>query len=120
MLIAHLDDSDVHHEAATRLLLDAADEPLRASPITLAEVFVGPAREGRLSTAQTAVHALAVHEVSLGPDAASRLATLRAETGLKLPGCCVLLATQDAHAASIMTFDDRLRVQARKLGLHAS
>lgn len=119
VLIAHLDDSDVHHEAATGLLLDAAEETLGASPITLAEVFVGPAKKGRLSAARTALDALAVQEISLGPDAASRLALLRAETGLKLPDCCVLLAAQDGHATSIKTFDDRLRAKARALGLAA-
>lgn len=45
-------------DAAVKLLLDFADRPLGASSITLAEVFVGAARTGRLGSAQTALHAL--------------------------------------------------------------
>ena len=61
--------------------------------------------------------ALAVREVALGTDAALRLALLRAQTGLKLPDCCVLLAAADASAQSIATFDDRLAKVARDSGI---
>jgi hypothetical protein len=52
----------------------------------------------------------------LGADAAVRLATMRAEVGLKLPGCCVLLAAQDASAQAILTFDDALTRAAERSG----
>ena len=52
VLIAHFESTDAHHERATRLLLDAADESLGASLLTLAEVLVGPARVGKLDEAQ--------------------------------------------------------------------
>jgi hypothetical protein len=32
----------------------------------------------------------------------------RAETTLKMPDCCVLLAAEDAQANAVLTFDDRL------------
>jgi predicted nucleic acid-binding protein len=117
VLVAHLDERDAHHGAATRLLLDAAELELVASPVTVAEVLVGPARADRLSEAQGMLDALAVREVPLGPDAALRLALLRAQTGLKLPDCCVLLAAHDAHAQSVATFDERLAAVAREVGL---
>lgn len=117
VLVAHLDEHDAHHEAATRLLLDAVELELVASPITVAEVLVGPARTDRLSEAQGLLDALGVREVALGADAALRLALLRAQTGLKLPGCCVLLAAHDAPAQAVATFDERLATVARGIGL---
>ena len=54
-------------------------------------------------------------EIPLGADAPTRLARLRAETGLKLPDCCVLLAAQDASASSVLSFDDRLSAAAERL-----
>ena len=108
VLIAHLDETDALHGRAVDALLAAAEEPLGCSPITLAEVFVGPARAGRLRDARTAVADLDVVEIDLGGNAAARLAALRAETALKVPDCCVLLAAEDAQAEAVLTFDDRL------------
>jgi predicted nucleic acid-binding protein len=108
VLIAHLDERDALHEQAVERLLAAADEPLGCGTLTLAEVFVGPARRGRLDDAIAAIAALEVQEIPLGTGAAGDLATLRAETGLKLPDCCVLLAARDADAGDIVTFDERL------------
>jgi predicted nucleic acid-binding protein len=116
VLIAHLDDRDTLHVRALERLLEVAERPLGCSPITLAEVLVGPARHGRLEDARAAVAELGVTEVPLGADASARLAALRAETGLKLPDCCVLLAAQDADAECILTFDDRLARICDQLG----
>ena len=116
VLIAHLDASDTHHDAATGLLLDVADEDLVASPLTLAEVLVGPARAGVLDRAEAALRQLSVVPVPLPDDAPVRLATLRAATGLKLPDCCVVLAAEQVGAV-VATFDDRLRGVARERGL---
>jgi predicted nucleic acid-binding protein len=116
VLIAWLDEHDAQHAEAVERLTDAADQPFGCSPITLAEVYVGPARAHRLEVAQRAVAGLGVTEVELPADAAARLASLRAETGLKLPDCCVVLAAQDERAA-VLTFDDRLARIAEELGL---
>jgi hypothetical protein len=43
--------------------------------------------------------------------------TLRAETGLKLSDCCVLLAAEGAAATTIITFDDALARESAKLGM---
>lgn len=48
-----------------------------------------------LDAARAALDELEVEQVPLGDDASMRLAELRADTGLKLPDCCVLLAAQD-------------------------
>ena len=116
VLIAHFDSADPHHDRATALLVDAADEPLGASPLTLAEVLVGPASAGTLAAAQDALHDLEVFTVPLDEDAPQRLATLRATTRLRLPDCCVILAAQSTHG-SIATFDERLVGAASELGL---
>lgn len=107
VLIAHLDAGDAHHERARERLLDAAGQPFAASPITLAEVLVGPIRAGRLREARGALDTLGVTELPLPANAAERLALLRAETQLKLPDCCVLLAAHEAECP-VLTFDERL------------
>jgi predicted nucleic acid-binding protein len=117
VLIAQLDERDAHHERAQDRLLDLAAHPLGASPITIAEVLVGPARQGRLEEARAALRALEVTEIPFGDGASTRLAVLRAETQLKLPDCCVLLAAEEARARSLLTFDEQLGATASRLGL---
>ena len=107
VLIAYLDSDDNHHVAAEALLVGAIDDDLGANPLTLAEVLVVPALDGRLESAQTVLRELEVDELPFPRDTAVRLAQLRASTGLKMPDCCVLLAAEDAGAA-VASFDDRL------------
>lgn len=116
VMIAHLDATDAHHDRAAVLLMEAASEPLLASPLSLAEVLVGPARVGRLADAVAALDELGVRAVGLDDDAPSRLATLRSETGLRLPDCCVLLAGEQV-GADVATFDERLGSAASRQGL---
>ncbi len=116
VLIAHLDATHPHHERAGALLHDTADEALAASPITLAEVLVGPARAGKVDQGVALLHDLEVTSVSLIEDAPVRLAVLRAGTGLSVPDCCVLLAAEQTHGA-VATFDDRLATAATERGI---
>ncbi|MBA3866770.1 MAG: type II toxin-antitoxin system VapC family toxin [Solirubrobacterales bacterium] len=116
VLIAHLDERDPHHDRAKRLLADSGAEPLGASTISLAETLVAPTRAGRLADATAALARLEVIELSLGEDASTRLARLRADTGRKLPDCCVLCAAQDSQGA-IASFDSALINAAADLGL---
>ncbi|MGI8594328.1 MAG: type II toxin-antitoxin system VapC family toxin [Solirubrobacteraceae bacterium] len=117
VLIAHFDSRDRHHSRAVELLLEAAEHPLGASVLTVAEVLVAPARQRRLDAAEAALRELDVREIALGPNAAARLALLRAETALRLPDCCALLAVQDAAAHALATFDDRLGTEATRRGI---
>lgn len=116
VLIAHLDEGDAQHGRAVERLLELAEQPLGCSPITRAEVLVGPARHARVDVAETVLATLAVDDVPLRGDAPARLAALRAETNLKLPDCCVLLAAQDGTATAVLTFDERLARAATRLG----
>jgi predicted nucleic acid-binding protein len=76
----------------------------------------GPTRTAKLDVARAALGALDVEEVPVHAGAAERLAELRADTGLKLPDCCVLLAAQQVNADAVLTFDDRLSKRAQELG----
>lgn len=116
VLIGHLDARDPHHEKATALLEASDAEPLGASAITLAETLVAPARTKQLDKAKAALERLGVEELGLGEDAPARLAELRAETGRKLPDCCLLHVARE-HGGSVASFDGNLRKAARELRL---
>ncbi|MHB1468660.1 MAG: type II toxin-antitoxin system VapC family toxin [Solirubrobacteraceae bacterium] len=116
VLIGHFDNNDLHHASAVSLLAATRGQMLGASAITLAETLVAPARAGRLADAQAALGRLGVKELALGDEASWRLAQLRADLGVKLPECCVLLAAQE-HAGAVASFDTGVIKAARKLGL---
>jgi predicted nucleic acid-binding protein len=117
VLIAHLDESDSFHEAATGLLESTADQELAASAVTVAEVLVAPARHGQLDRAVDLLGQLQVRTLPLSENTPRHLAALRSEAGLKLPDCCVLLAASEAQGAALASFDNRLRSVARSRGL---
>jgi predicted nucleic acid-binding protein len=107
VLIAYLDGDDAQHGVAEELLAREIDDDFAVNSLTLAEVLVVPAREGMLDRVQTALRDLEAQELPFPDDSAVQLALLRADTGLKMPDCCVLLAA-DATGARVATFDDRL------------
>jgi len=112
VLIAYLDGEDSHHGAAETLLTRAIDDDLAANPLTLAEVLVVPAREGRMDLVLAALHDREVEALPFPADTAVRLAQLRASSGLRMPDCCVLLAAEDA-GARVASFDGRLAQAAQ-------
>jgi predicted nucleic acid-binding protein len=112
VLIAHLDGNDAHHENAERLLSESGGETLAASTITLAETLMAAARAGQLREMREAIERLGVVELSFGADAHVRLAELRAQTGRKLPDCCVLLAAKEVGGV-VASFDSPLTEAAR-------
>jgi predicted nucleic acid-binding protein len=116
VIIGTLNGADAHHDQSASLVRRNAAETFGVSPLTLAEVLVRPAREGRLELAQSALERLGVVSQPLGSDAPEHLAALRAATGLQLPDCCVLLAAQDVRG-SVATFDERLAKAAAALGI---
>lgn len=121
VLIAYLDSADGHHDAAQQLLEESLDDELGANPLTLAEVLVVPARDGRLDQVSRALADIDVRELAFPSDTAVRLATLRARTGLRMPDCCVLLAAE-THTGTVASFDARLIAAARErqIAVHAS
>ncbi len=116
VLIAYLVQEDAHHHRATSILTEYAAEVLVTSPITLAEVLVGPARAGQAESILNRLAQLPIGTVDLGSDAPLRLAQLRASTGLRMPDCCVLLATEQV-SAHLATFDHKLAAVGAARGL---
>ncbi len=115
ILLAHFDDTDPHSEAAAAILADA--DQVAASTITLAEVLVGAARAGRLDEQLAAIAELQITELPLEPGAAAALARLRADTGLRMPDCCVLHAALSSQAQALATRDTQLAKAAAAHGL---
>jgi len=115
VLLAHFDDTDPHSEAAAVILADA--DELAASTFTLAEVLVGAARAGRLDEQLAAIAQLQITELPLEHGAAAALARLRADTGLRMPDCCVLHAALSSGAEALGTRDARLAGAAAAHGL---
>ena len=74
VLVAFLAPSDERHERAVASILDSGPHELAFSPITHAEVLVGPTRVGTLDRTRAALAALAVRELALPEGAAQRLA----------------------------------------------
>jgi predicted nucleic acid-binding protein len=116
VLIAYLDASDLHHGVAEGLLAREIDDEFAVNSLTLAEVLVGPAHDGRLESVIAILDDLEVRTLPLPADAATRLARLRATSRLRMPDCCVLL-TADEEEARVATFDARLADAAERHGL---
>ncbi|MFT3886630.1 MAG: type II toxin-antitoxin system VapC family toxin [Arachnia sp.] len=116
VLIAVLDASDVHHTAAVALLTENVDDELFIGPVTLAEILVRAAQQGREGELLADIEALDLHVVPLPDDAALRLARLRASSGAKMPDCCVLL-TAEQTGSRLASFDERLRAAAAHRGI---
>lgn len=116
VLIALFDQADAHHGAAVDLLTTRSTEPLTMGPINQAEVLVRAARGQRDQEMLADLRALGITSTPLPDDAASRLARLRAHTGVKMSDCCVLL-TAEQTSARVATFDQRLADVAVSLGL---
>lgn len=116
VIIAYLDGNDVHHQRAEELLAREIGDDFGVNSLTLAEVFVVPAREKRLDAVRAILQDLEVQELPFGGDAAVRLAQLRVETGLRMPDCCVLLAAETT-GRRLASFDERLvkAAQARRI-----
>lgn len=107
VIIAYLDGKNVHHRRAEELLVREIEDDFGANSLTLAEVFVVPARGNRLDVTRSILDGLEVQELPFGDDAAAHLAQLRVGTGLKMPDCCVLLAAETTDGR-LATFDERL------------
>lgn len=116
VLIGHLDADDVHHARAERLLArEVAAEEFAVNPLTLGEVLVVPAREGRLDEVVYRLSVLEVEEIPFPDDTATALAQLRVSTRLRMPHCCVLLTARQM-SAKVASFDDPLLEAADRLG----
>ena len=100
VLIAFLDASDSHHQAAVERL-ETSVPPLIVHPITAAEVLVAPVRQGIADQVWSDLVAIGV-QIDETPIDPLQLAKLRVETGCKIPDCCVIVAAA-ARDVSVAT-----------------
>lgn len=115
VMIAILDGSDSHFQAAKQIFLGRTTERLVAHRMTVGEALVQPARVERAPAAAAALAMLGVGYLD-EPDDPIELAKLRASSGLKLPDCIVLHAAL-REKAKLATFDARLAGAAARFGV---
>jgi predicted nucleic acid-binding protein len=109
VIIAFLDSSDAHHEAAVAALATHPGEEFVLPASAYAEVLVGPCRRGAAAVASVEqfVADFAIRVEPVTAEIATRAAWLRARhQGLKLPDALVL-ATGDVLAATRVLTADR-------------
>jgi hypothetical protein len=94
-VIAHLNAHDSHHQAATAYRRDAAGERLLIHSLNLAEVLIGGVKVQRGQEMLSDMHAIGIGVADRTEGEALRLAHLRVECGLKLPGCWALDTAPD-------------------------
>ncbi len=110
VVIAHLDPADAHHDAATAVLLEYAEDDLRLPASAYAETLVDPARSGRLDQARDAIGLLGLRIEPIDETIADRAASLRARRrGPRLPDALVLACGNVLEADAIVTADRRWR-----------
>jgi len=112
VVIAALDAGDPHHTAAAALLAEPG--ALRIHEVNLGEALVAAANAGLLDQVRRDLADAGIEEVH-GPG--HSLARIRAETRLRMPDCCVLLAAESTGDDTIATFDHRLASVALRRGL---
>ena len=115
-IVALRDANDGHHDAAVEINREIADEDALLHPVTLAECLVAPAQLGALSDATSRLRA-SFQVPDIDREAPERWASLRAETGLRLPDAIVLDTALNHNARAIATFDARLASAAKQHGL---
>ncbi len=116
VLIAHLNPADLHHQAATAVLLGGTPGRMLVHSVTMAEVLVGGIRIGQGAAMYDDLRAAGITLAAHDDGEPLRLAELRATTGLKMPDCCVLdIAIH--HQARLATFDAGLAAAARLRGI---
>lgn len=118
VVIAALDRRDPHHSRAAEAIkaMSEGDVPLLLSLVNYAETLVRPAEdEGTLRTARDALAALGVRLIAPTPSIAVDAARHRGLNISLADGFA--LATAQAHAAHLASFDRRVRRALPKVGL---
>ena len=111
VIIAASTPGHVHHDRARSILLEHGSAGVVLHSLTLAEVLVGPARDGQLERACEAFEAAGVRCSPETDPAPRALAAVRAGAAVKMPDACVL-ATAEHVGAPLATFDARLAREA--------
>lgn len=115
-IVALRDSNDAHHVEAAEINDTVVDERVLLHPVTFAECLVAPAKLGMVEDAAVALRA-AFEVTEVDRDAPLRWASLRADTGLRLPDVIILDTALHHGARAIATFDEKLAARSldRKL-----
>jgi predicted nucleic acid-binding protein len=124
VLIGFLDRNDLHHQAATDALAVTVDRGDRivVPSSALAEVLVGPSRQGRHGVAAVLglIDRVPFEVAPLGKEVAVAAAALRAKhRTIRLPDALVL-ATATVLGAEVLLTTDREWPTARRLAIDCS
>ena len=115
-LIALVSSRDPHHKWALEMFSDTASFDLQMTALSQAEALVHPARNGKLDKFLKTFSALELVVTSFDSSDASKLATLRATTTLKMPDACVLHQAMKVKGY-IATTDNQLAQVAKSKGV---
>lgn len=115
-VIALLASRDSYHEEAKAFFETHAGESFLMHSLSLTEVLVGGARTGQAEEMLADLEAIGIQVAERSTAEPLNLATLRAETGLRLPDCCAL-DTALRSSTPLVTFDRALATAALNQGL---
>lgn len=115
-LIALVSSKDPHHNWALEMFRDTASFELQMSALTQAEVLVHPARAGKLEKFLLLIRGLGLEITPIEEADASKLASIRSNTNLKMPDAVVLHQALKVKG-SIATTDNKLAQVAKAKGL---
>jgi predicted nucleic acid-binding protein len=115
-LIALVSSKDPHHDWALEMFRDTASFELQMSALTQAEVLVHPARAGKLEKFLKLIRGLGLEITPIEEADASKLASIRSNTNLKMPDVVVLHQAMKVNG-SIATTDQQLAKVAKSKGV---
>ena len=116
VLIALMNSQDAHHEWAVDLLKQTLHDELNMSVLTMAECLVAPERQGLGKKFAENIAKLEIKIEPLTSEASTHLASLRAQTNLRMPDAVALQAAQ-TRGNRLATTDKTLANQAATLGV---
>lgn len=116
VVIAYLDDRDVHHEHVVDLLESNAFDEFACSVLTVAEALVHPTRSEVQDAAVASLQRIGIRILPMGEHDALELARVRSQYGVRMPDAAVLHAAL-THGAGIATLDESLASAASRAGI---
>ena len=118
VLIAQLDQADVHHGAAAKMLRERAGDDLRLPASAYSEALVDAARRKSLDRARALTEELAIRVEPITAEAAEEAARLRARHRfLRLPDALVLACANVLDADAIVTADRSWRRFSKRVSV---
>ena len=116
VVIAASTPGHVHHDVAAGIVLAHGRDGIVLHSLTMAEVLVGPARQGAHERARRMLSAAGFALAQAGDPPPEYLALVRATTALTMTDACVL-AMAEHLAVPLATFDERLARVAETRGV---